>query len=243
MASNSEATIAKNVTSFGQLITRYTDMGAGYSPGKVAYKLPALNTLKTNAAAAHEALGVQWVEYRRVVAERAAVFKPLAKLVTRCLNIFLSSDALPQVKNGAKALADKVRGVDTSKSPPPPPPGGMPQEDSHSTVQQSYVMRAENFGLFVEMLRAEPSYLPGKDDLKLPALDALKAVFDTKYTETDTAFMMWKSRLNARDTLFFTEDMGLVDIALATKKYVLGDFGSSSQEYLAVKPIRFYRKR
>ena len=243
MASTSEATIAKNIPSLGQLITRYTDMGAGYNPGKVAYKLPALITLKTDAEAAQAALGVQWVAYRVVVAERAAAFRPLKKLVTRCLNIFLTSDALPQVKDGAKAMADKVRGEDTSTPPPPPPPGGTPQEDKHSTIQQSYVMRAENFGLFIEMLRAEPTYLPGKDDIKLPALDALKAALVAKNEETDTAFMNWKAKLSDRDKIFFDETGGLVDVALATKKYVLGDFGSDSPEYLAVKGITFTRKK
>lgn len=243
MASTSEATIGSNVTGLGLLITNFTNMGVAYNPGKDAYKLPALNTLKTNAALAHKNVGDKKLAYRLVVAERAAAYRPLKKLVTRCLNIFLASDALEQVKDGARALARKVKGEDNSTPPPPPVPGGTPEENKHSTMQQSFGMIAENFGLFIEMLRAEPTYLPGKDDIKLPALDALLASLLAKNTAVDTAFVVYKTALADRDKVFFDETGGLVTIALGTKKYILGDFGSDSPEYAAVKGIKFVRKR
>ena len=243
MASTSEATIGNNVSNLGLLITNYTNMGVGYNPGKVAYKLPALNTLKTNAGNAHKALGEEKQAYRLIVAGRAAAYKPLKKLVTRCLNIFLASDALEQVKNGARSLARKLRGEDTSTPPPPPVPGQTPEENQHSTIQQSFAMIAENFGLFIEMLRAEPTYLPGKDDIKLVALDALLVTLLAKNGEVDTAFVEWKAKLSDRDKIFFDETGGLVDVALGTKKYILGDFGSDSPEYNAIKGIKFTRKR
>jgi hypothetical protein len=243
MASTSEATIGKNVPNLGLLITNYTNMGEGYKPGKEAYSLTALNTLKTSAGNAHDALGVQWVDYRRVVAERAAAYQPLSKLVTRCLNIFLASDALEQVKDGARALARKIRGEDTSTPPPPPVPGQTPQENQHSTIQQSFAMIAENFGLFIEMLRAEPTYLPGKDDIKLAALDALLVTLLAKNAGVDTAFVLWKTKMSDRDKVFFDATTGLVDVALGTKLYVKGDFGTDSPEYNAIKGIKFTRKR
>ncbi len=243
MASTSEATIGNNVTNLGLLITNYTNMGVAYNPGKVAYKLPALNTLKTNADLAHKNVGDKKQAYRLKVAERAAGYNPLKKLTTRCLNIFLASDALDQVKDGAKALADKVRGKDTSTPPPPPVPGQTPEENQHSTIQQSFSMIGENFGLFIEMLRAEPTYLPGKDDIKLVALDALLATLLTKNDAVDVAFVVYKTALADRDKIFFDVTSGLVDVALATKKYILGDFGSGSPEYNAIKGISFTRKK
>ena len=242
MASTSEATIGKNVTNAGLLIINYTNMGVAYNPGKDAYKLPALNTLKNTADLAHKNVGDKKQAYRLKVAERAAAYNPLKKLVTRCLNIFLASDALEQVKDGARALADKVRGRNTSTPPPPPVPGQTPEENQHSTIQQSYSMIAENLGLFIEMLRAEPTYLPGKDDIKLPALDALLATLLAKNTEVDTAFVVYKTALADRDKIFFDETGGLVTIALGTKLYIKGDFGTDSPEYNAIKGIKFRRK-
>ncbi len=240
MASTSEATIGSNLTSLGKLIAKYTDMGEDYKPGKVAYKLPALIELKTTATAAHKAVGDKKQAYKLEVAKRAATFKPLDKLTTRCLNIFFTSDALAQVKDGAKALADKIRGKDTST---PPASGGTPEENKHSTLQQSFGMKAENFGLFIEMLRAEPTYLPGKKDIEVGSLDELLVTMLAKSEEVETAFVDWKTALSNRDKLFFEENTGLVDIALGTKKYVLGDFGSDSPEYKAIKGIKFTRKK
>lgn len=243
MASTTEATIGSNVTNLDRLIIKYTDMGTDYNPGKVTYKLPALTTLKNTASLAHKNVGDKKQAYRLKVAERAAAYKPLNMLTTRCLNIFLASDALPQVKDGTKALANKVRGKDTSTPPPPPVPGETPEDNKHSTIQQSFAMIAENFGLFIEMLRAEPTYLPGKDDIKLVALDALLVTLLAKNTEVDTAYVVYKTALSNRDKIFFDETSGLVTIALGTKKYILGDFGSDSPEYAAIKGFKFIRKR
>lgn len=241
MASNSESTIGSNLTNLGKLIIKYTEMDKDYSPGKEAYKLQSLITLQTNATAAHKAVGDKKQAYKLKVAERALAYKPLDKLTTRCLNIFFSSDALGQVKDGAKALADKIRGKDTST--PPPATGGTPEENKHSTLQQSFGMIAENFGLFIGMLRAEPTYLPGKEDIQVAALDTLLATMLEKSTAVETAFVVWKTALSNRNKIFFEENTGLVDIALGTKKYILGDFGSDSAEYKAIKGIRFIRKQ
>lgn len=243
MASISEATHGKNLSNFGLLITNYTNMGVAYNPGKASLKLVGLNALKTDAAAAHKLVGEEWVEYRRIAAERAVGYKPLNRLVTRCLNILLSSEALEPVKDGAKALANKIRGKNSSAPTPEPVPGETPQEKKHSTSQQSFVMKAENFGLFIEMLRAESTYLPGKDDIKLVALDALLATLVAKNGTVDTAFVNWKAALSDRDKLFYDETTGMLDVAYDSKLYVKGDFGSDSPEYNAVKSIKFRRKK
>jgi hypothetical protein len=244
MASTSEKTLGNNVDSLGKLITKYTEMGTAYSPGREALNLSALNALKTAAAAAHKAVGDQKLAYGRIVAERAAAYKPLDKLVTRCLNIFLTSDALDQVKDGAKTLANKVRGMGSSPTPPPPTtPEQTPEEKKHSTMQQSFTMKLENFGLLIEMFRNEPTYLPGKDDIKVDALKNLSETLAAKNGAVDAAFVLYKSKLGERDRVFFDEKTGLVDIALDTKKYIKGDFGTDSDEYKAISSISFTRKK
>lgn len=240
MASTSEATIGSNLTSLDKLIAKYTEMGAAYNPGKDSQKLPALITLKTTAALAHKTVGDREQAYSLVAAGRDAVFAPLDKLVTRCLSGIQNSDALDITKDRAKTLADKIRGVDTS-TPPPPPAPGEPEADGYSTRQLSYGMIAENFGLFIEILRAEPTYLPGSDDIKLPALDALLATMLAKNLEVEPPLVAYKTALSNRNNIFFAPKTGLVDIALGTKKAVLADFGTNSPEYAAVKGIKFVR--
>ncbi|GEM_PF-4372750 len=230
MASTSEATIGSNLTSLDKLIAKYTEMGPSYNPGKVSQQLSSLVTLKTTAAAAHKAAGEAKDKFSLIAAERDAIFAQLRKLTTRCLNAFQNSDALDTVKNIAKSRADKIRGMDTTGPEGP------------STSQQSYGMIAENFGLFIELLRAEPTYLPGKDDIKLPALDALLVTMLAKNLEVEPVLVAYKSALSNRDEIFFAKNTGLVDIAQGTKKYILSDFGTDSPEYAAVKGIKFRRK-
>lgn len=236
----SEATIGSNVTSLGKLIAKYTDMGADYKPSRADLELAVLISLKSDAAAAHKALGISEQAYGLVAAGRKAAFKPLDKLVTRCLNAFLNTDALEETQHAAKMKADKIRGTPTNKPKPAAP--GEPQEDAYSTAQQSYGMIAENFGLFIEILAAEPTYLPGKDDIKVGALGELLATLLAKNTEVEAPYVTWKKALALRDKLFFEEKTGLVDRGQATKKYILSEFGTGSPEYNAVKGVRFRNK-
>lgn len=242
MASTSEATIGSNLTSLDKLIAKYTEMGTGYNPGRDAQKLPALITLKATAALAHKAVGDKEQAYSLVAAGREAVFAPLDKLVTRCLNGFQNSDALGPTKDRAKTLADKIRGVDKS-TPPTPPAPGQPEDKGYSNSQQSYGMIAENFGLFIEILREEPTYLPGKDDIKLPALEALLATMLAKNLEVEPKLVAYKTALSNRNNIFFAPETGLVDVALGSKKSVKSDFGTDSPEYNAVKGVKFVRPK
>lgn len=241
MASNSEATIGSNITSLGKLITKYTDMGVAYNPSRDDLKLPALILLKTTAADAHKAYGEAELAYGLIAAERKNAFAPLDRLITRCLNGFQNSDALDEIKDRAKAKADKIRGIDTSAPPPPPAPGEEPADD-YSTAQQSYGMIAENFGLFIEILASEPTYLPNNDDIKVPALEALLATMLVKNTAVEAPYVTWKNALKLRDKIFFEEKNGLVDRGQASKKYILSEFGTGSPEHDAVKGVRFRRK-
>lgn len=49
MSSTSETGHAKNVANFEQLVSYCTGYGATFNPAKAALKLPALNTMLTNA--------------------------------------------------------------------------------------------------------------------------------------------------------------------------------------------------
>lgn len=244
MANNPDATIGSNLTSLGKLTAKYTEMGPNYNPSKESIKLISLTTLLENATATHKDVGDARLAYQLITAERAASFMPLDKLVTRCLNTFLTTDALDTVKDNSKTLAKKIRGIATNKPPKKKVESDQETADkNHSTIQQSYGMITENFGLFIEMLRSEPTYLPNKDDIKPAALDALLATMIAKNASVELPYVRWKTALSSRDNLFFAEKTGLVDRALDSKKYVLGDFGSNSPEYNAVKGIKFTRKR
>lgn len=242
----SEKTLAKNVPNLNQLIINYTNLGpVKYNPSQPRLKIAALITLHTNAKDAQKALNDEEIIYRRVAAEREEAFKPLDSLTTRCLRIFQLSDAPETIQDGIKAIADKVRGVDNrdEEEPEPPVDPEMSEEEKkHSVIQRSYVMRAENFGRFIEMLETEPTYLPDSPDQEVTALETLLATFLTENTATDAAFDVYKTKMATRDRIFFDKVEGVVDTALRSKKYVSGKFGMDSDEYNAIKSVPFYRK-
>lgn len=240
----SEKTIAKNVPSLKKLIINYTNLGPiKYNPSQVYLKIEALTTLHDNAALAQKALNEEEITYRNVAGDREELFKPLDKLITRCLRIFQLSEASETIQDGIKTIADKARGVDNRDEPEPPTdPEMTPEEQKHSVIQRSYVMRAENFSRFIIMLDQEPTYLPDSPDQQVAALETLLATLIAKNEETDAAFDVYRTKMADRDKIFFEKDTGLVDIALKSKKYVSGKFGMDSVEYIAIRSIAFARK-
>lgn len=107
MANNPDATIGSNLTSLGKLTAKYTEMGPNYNPSKESIKLDALLAIKDDATTAHKDVGDARLAYQLITAERVACYKPLDKLITRCLNAFQTTDTLDTAKENAKTLSSQ----------------------------------------------------------------------------------------------------------------------------------------
>ncbi len=234
MASNSETGHAKNVANFQTLTNHCTGLGALYQPSKDAIKLTALNQQLLACKAANTAVKVPLIAYNNAVSNRAKRFKPLSRLTTRLLAIFKGTDALKQEKAYAKTIADKIRGT---KNKPPKVEG----QDSHSTSQQSFVMRADNFETFITILAAEPTYMPAETELQVATLQTLLANMNTDNNAADLAYQTLKGVRTTRNTALYAEDTGLVDTAMAVKDYLKGAFGTSSPNYKGGSGLDFKR--
>lgn len=234
MASNSETGHAKNVANFETIITICTNMGAGYQPSDNALKLPTLTAQHIACKAANSAVKTPLIAYNDAVSDRAALFKPLSKLVTRLLAMFNRTKALKQEKDYAKTIADKIRGT---KNKPPKVEG----EDAHSTSQRSFVMRTDNFETFIGILSAEPTYMPAETDLQVTTLQAMLTNMNTNNTATDQAYQALKGVRTTRNTALYAAETGLVDTALAVKEYVKAAFGTSHANYKGISGLKFVR--
>jgi len=80
MASTSETGHAKNAANFEDLISFCTGYGASYNPNKASIKLPALNTLFTNAKNSLDALTAAAPAYTNAVNAREIAFEPHSRL-------------------------------------------------------------------------------------------------------------------------------------------------------------------
>lgn len=244
MASKSETGNGVNVANFKILTNACTGYGPSYQPTEDRLKLETLNSLHTASAAAQAAVAGPDAAYTRANSERGALYEPLSKLTTRIIRMFKVTKALPNVKDNAKTIADKIRGMNRKRKPgtdTPPAPGETPEDTTHSTSQRSFTMMAENLELLIAILAAEPTYSPAEEDLKVSTLQQLLTDMRTKNNETDLAYQALRTVRTERNRLLYTKGTGLVDTALDVKLYVSAAFGTSSSQFKEIKGLKFTR--
>ncbi len=242
MASNSETGHAKNVSNFLTTINACTGFGATYQPFEDRLKLPALNTQYTACAAAQSAVKDPLAEYNRIVSERQELFGMVDGLTTRTINMFLLTQALPNVKKSVQTIAKKIRGSNSKpKSDTPPPPGETPEDTAHSTSQRSFVMRADNFETFISFLSAEPTYSPAETDLQVASLETVLTQMRSLTDDVDVAYQALRTVRTNRNKLLYARGGGLIDTALDIKKYLKAAFGARSANYKQISGLKFVR--
>lgn len=234
MASNSETGHAKNVANFQTLVNHCTSMGALYQPSQDSLKLAALNPQLLACKAANSAVKDPLIANTDAVALRKKRYDELNKLVTRLLSMFMLTEALKQEKEFAKTIARKIKG---SKNKPATVEG----QDPHSTSQQSFVMRADNFETFIGILNAEPTYAPAETELQVATLETILASMHTLNNAADLAYQALKGVRTTRNTALYAAETGLVDTALGVKKYLKGAFGTNSPNYKGISGLQFKR--
>lgn len=240
-----------------------------YDPARVELKIPSLTTLLADCTMAEKLVTDKKIAYNRTAADRKSVFSDLGPLTTQCLAVLKASGVLPEVFQMAKTLANKVRGVDGRKkqksrqeetdteetteemnvTPEDTGEADVPAIDKevadevkrYSVMQMSFVMRAENFGKLVALLKMEPLYQPSNDLLKIPALETLHTQLVQANEDVSTPFQMYKNALVVRNQLFYAEKTGLVNIAFKVKDIVKGDYGVKSDAYRSIKGLPFKR--
>ncbi len=247
MSSTSETGHAKNVANFEDMISFCTGYGTAYNPSKNSIKLPALNTLFTNAKNSLIAVTSATTAFINATNARVIAFQPLKKLTTRIVNALIATDASEEVVKDAKTIARKIQGRRASDKiitvvDNPSTPENEAQK-SISTSQQSYDNLIEHLSKLKDLLSAEPNYTPNENDLKITTLTTLINDFKVKNTAVINATTaLSNSRISRNDTLY-KKTTGMVDIAQEVKNYVKSVFGATSSQYKQVSKLRFTRPR
>lgn len=241
MASNSETGNAVNISNFKLLIDKCTGFGPVYDPGNADLKISNMTSRWVDAGKTQDDINTALQNSKVPINDREELFKPLNKRVTKVLNFLDSTTASKGVKKDAKGLADKIRGFNVKKTPTDS--GGAPAEATISTSHQSYVMKADTFMQFVALLSTVTAYNPNEPDLKVTNLqlyyDDLKEAND----KIGTIIAPVEDARIARDHALYDEGTGLVDLALACKKYVKSIFGATAPETKTVTGIKFTRPK
>ena len=242
MASTSETGHAKNVANFEDLISFCTGYGATYNPSKNNIKLPALNTLFTNAKNSLQTVKTTKTTFDNVTNTRIISFESLKKLSTRIVNALDATDASKQAVNDAKTINRKLQGqrADT-KTPTPTPIPNTPIAVAKkiSVSQQSYDNLIDNLTKLIQVIASEPLYNPNENDLKVTALNTLLTNLKAVNTTVINATTPYSNARITRDTILYAPETGLVAIAQDVKKYVKSIFGATSPQYKQVTAIQF----
>ncbi|MCX6198590.1 MAG: hypothetical protein NTY88_05130 [Bacteroidetes bacterium] len=241
MASSTETGNAVNISNFKLLIDKCTGFGATYNPGNTDLTIANMTTKWTAAGAAQDTINTALQNSKQPINAREEMFKPLSKGATRVLNYLNSTSALKGVKKDAKGLADKIRGFGKKKAKPAE--GGAPAEEGVSTSHQSYVQRADSVKQLIELLKTVPQYTPNETDLKVTELEIYYGQIKAANDNIGTIIAPVEDARIARDHVLYDEETGIVDLALACKKYVKSVYGATAPETKTVTGIKFTRPK
>lgn len=246
MASTSETGHAKNVANFEDLISFCTGYGSSYNPSKSSIKVTALNTLFTNAKTALQTVKTAKTSFDNATNSREIIFEPLNKLTTRVINALDATDASEQTVKDAKTIARKIQGKravsinqNTTSSTEIPPAESTSTIQNISASQMSYDSRIDNFNKLITSLTSETLYAPNENDLKLTALNTLLTTFKTTNTAVVNSTTTYSNSLISRNTILYSDNTGLVDIAMEVKKYIKSVFGGTSSQYKQISKLQF----
>lgn len=236
---------AKNVANFQDLISFCIAYGATYNPSKTNIKIPALQTLHTNASNSMYEVLAKSTAFNNAVNERMLAFKTIKPLSTRLLNAIQATDASDEVIKDVKTINRKIQGkrAKETQTPAIPADPNTPPQKNISASQQSYDLLIQHFYTLIQILKTEPNYSPNEQELKITTLQTYLA----KLTNTNTAVInTYTDASNARisrNKILYLPSTGLYDITQDIKKYIQSIFGFNSPQYKQIRIIKFTKRK
>lgn len=234
----SETGHAKNVANLQNLIAFVSAYGTSYNPSKNAIKLPQLTALATASQASLADVVAKNTAFNNKTNERAEAFSNLKPLATRVVNALQITDAASQKVDDAKGFNLKLQGSRTKKNKIPTDPTAEAPK-TISTSQQSYDQKIQHWAAIISILQSETSYAPNESDLKVASLTAKQTDLTAKNNAVATAYTAVSNSRIARNTLFYKEETGLLDIVGDVKKYIKSIYGATSPQFAQVKGLKF----
>ncbi|CAM4432423.1 hypothetical protein [Flavobacterium terrigena] len=242
MASTSESGHAKNSANFQDLIEFVTGYEAMYNPSKSSLQLANLIQLKADADGKLADVVTKNTNYNKKVNERVIAFSDIKSLGTRLINALQTTDATPETIKNAKTFNTKLQGKKASSTQAQIDPN-EPAPRTISTSQQSYDQLIQHLFGIKAVLETETSYTPNETELKVEAIQTKITELTAKNTAVATAYTNVSNSRIARNETLYATNTGLVETALAVKKYIKSIFGATSPQYAQVKGIEFTKPK
>ena len=241
MASTSETGHAVNFNNFNTLISRCTGYGARYNPTNTLLKITNLQSVYTATGTGLQHVVQTKPNWDNAINNRQQLYTDMEKLATRIINAFDTTQAVTeaQVKD-AKTIIRKIRGERKSKKNLNPGPDDPTQI---SASQQSFANQMFHFGELVGMVSAEPTYLPNETELQQANLVIFLDSLNNANQTVTSVQQPYLDALTERNNALYAPKTGLVDLALAVKKYVKSVNTISLTEFRQISSLKFSRPR
>lgn len=244
MPSTSETGHAKNVANFQDMISFVSGYGPAYNPANALITLLALTAKQTSADASLTAVNTALAGHTTAVNAREIAFDEFQPLLARIANAGIACGLSAEVIEDVRSIIRKLRGARAKAAVNIPDDPSTPEDESrtsHSSSQMSYDMRIENFEKLIELLAAQPLYVPNEADLAILGLNSRLTNLRTVNIAVINAYTVLSNSRIHRDDELYDEVRGLVALAQAVKNYVKSLFGPSSPQWAQLSTLKFSR--
>ena len=111
-----------------------------------------------------------------------------------------------------------------------------------SASQQSYDLLIEHFSRLIVQLAADSLFIPNEADLQITALNQKLTNLKNANSNFANAYTILTNTRIARDRALYDKNIGMCEIALQVKNYVLSIFNAKAPEYRMVSKIAFKKQ-
>jgi len=221
------------------MISRCQGYGARYNPSNNAIKIANLLIVGNNANTTQADLDTAKAPYINAVNNRDNLFADLDKLSTRILNAVATSTNVQQNSiDDVQTFNRKIQGIRKDKKI------AIPNPEDHKQIsasQQSFTQKTENFSKLIALITTIPTYTPNETELQVVSLNTYSTQLKNANTAVIAATTPFLVAMEARNNVLYASTTGLVDLALAVKKYVKSVKTITLSEYREISGLLFRR--
>ncbi len=233
----------QNVVNLGVILNSVSTFEEKYNPSQKDLTIAGLTQIKSDGEKVNAAVTSAENVFKNSISARTTSFSHLDIFITRIINALRISRAPEQTILQAESIVRELRGkraVAKSAVPEQVADNENIKEIRQITLHNSNMDRKiENFNKLIQFVAGVPEYKPNETDIsvtglnnKLAELKSLTAGYLAANAALDSA------RLE-RNTILYSKNTGLVDVALDVKLYVKSVFGAKSPQYKGISAIVF----
>jgi hypothetical protein len=229
-----------NIANFEKLAGHIQNFGTKYNPVPNKLKYENLISVLNGAKTSFDVLNTANAPYLIAISNRKMAFTPINKLLSRIIKI---AEILSVNQTSLKAMKELVRKLRGSRAVAKKSQEELAEGEKsavyHSVSQLSFVQRIEHTAELINILQAQPEYIPNEQELTVEHLTALlNEMRATNTIVNETEIPITKAR-NERNAYLYAPATGIVSIAQDVKKYVQATFGNDSVEYKEITKLKF----